>query len=877
MRRVLDRVLALFRRDRIVTDIDSELRHHRDLLAERLEREGHSREEATREAQRRLGNIAVLRDAGYDVRGGGAVERLLHDLRDAARMIRRRPGFTISAMAILSLGIGANTAMFSVAHAVLLEPLPYRDSERLVVIWNQYGANQTSNSAPDYFDRVEQSQRLESIAAFRPASFNLTTDSDPERLDGMLVTASFFPTLGVQPQAGRWFTADEDAPGRAATIVLSYGAWQRRFAGRQSAVGSTVTLNDRTYTIVGVMPDSFGLLFPGAEVWAPIAFTAEARSDQNRGNENLSVIARLKADTSLAQAREEMAAIAARMIDKVPERREFLINNKWGASVIPLREEYTGDLRLSVLVLFGGVLLVLLIACANVANLLLVRGAARVRELTLRAALGAGRRRIVRQLLAEHIGLAVAGGIPGVLIAWWGVAALARLGSDVSPLIANAGLNLTSLVFATGLMLFTGVVFGLIPALHLSRFDLREGLRDGARSAGSDVRYTPRTLLVLAEVAIAVVLLVSAGLLLRSFQNVSDVHPGFETANRLTFRIALPASRYGEADQRRAFHRSALDRIRLVPGVLAAGNVQSLPIAGTSDTSTIHVQGYEPPPGTGSLSAEYRMISPGYLQAMGIPLKRGRDVQETDDAAAPRVVLIDERTAQRFWPGQDPIGKRVGFNPTSWREVVGVVGAVHNRGLDIASREQLYVPYLQSAQPNTYYVIHAAGDVAALTPAIRAVLRDVDPRLPVFDVQTMEQRLSGSVAPRRLSAGLLVGFAVVAALLAAIGVYGVVAYLVRLRSREIGLRLALGARPARIFRDVVGRGMWPVAIGLSLGIAGAAAATRLLERLLFGVTPHDSATFAAVIASLAVVAFAACAIPALRAMRIDPIAALKEE
>jgi putative ABC transport system permease protein len=384
-------------------------------------------------------------------------------------------------------------------------------------------------------------------------------------------------------------------------------------------------------------------------------------------------------------------------------------------------------------------------------------------------------------------------------------------------------------------------------------------------------------LLVLAEVAVAVVLLIAAGLLLRSFQNVTDVHPGFETANRLTFRIALPASRYGEADQRRAFHRSALDRIRHLPGVVAAGNVQSLPIAGTADTSTIHVQGYDPPPGTASLSAEYRMISPGYLQAMGIPLKRGRDVQETDDAAAARVVLIDERTAQRFWPGQDPIGKRVGFNQTAWREVVGVVGAVRNRGLDVASREQLYIPYLQSAQPNTYYVVHASGEVSALTPAIRAVVRGVDPRLPVFDVQTMEQRLSGSVAPRRLSAGLLVAFAAVAGLLAAIGIYGVVSYLVRLRTREIGLRLALGANHGRIFRDVIGRGLWPVAIGLVVGIAGAAAATRLLERLLFGVTPHDAATFGAVIVGLAVVAFSACAIPALRAMKIDPIVALKEE
>jgi len=877
VRRLLHRVLALFRRNRIVSEIDDELRHHEQLLAERFEREGMASGDARREARRRLGNRAALRDAGYDVRGGGWIEALMHDLRDAVRMLRRRPGFTLAAVAILSLGIAASTAMFSLAYAVLAETLPYRDADRLVMIWNVYNGNQSSNSPPDYFDRVEQSRTLQSLAAFRPASFNLTGAGDPERLDGVLVTASFFPTMGVQPLHGRWLVPDDDAPGRADAVVLSDGAWRRRFGGQPGAVGSTIALNDRTYRIAGVMPERFSLLFPDADLWAPIAFTADDRADDNRGNENLSVIARLADGVSVARAQQEIAAIAARTIDRVADRRDFLVRNHWSGAVVPLREQYAGDVRPAVLVLFAGVLIVLLIACANVANLLLARGAARARELTIRAALGAGRRRIVRQLLAEHFVLAIAGGVPGVLLAWWGVRALGPLTRDVSPLMAQTTLNLPSLVFAAGLMLATGVTFGLVPAINLSRFNLRDGLKDGARTAGAGLRRGPRTLLVIAEVALAVVLLVSAGLLLRSLQQVRQVHPGFETADRLTFRLSLPASRYPDAEARRAFHRAALERVRQLPAVVAAGNVQSLPIAGTGDTATYHVEGYQAQPGAASLSAEYRMISPGYLRAMGIPLRRGRDVQETDAAGQPLVVLIDERTAERLWPGQDPIGKRVGFNPAAWRDVVGVVGPVRHRGLDVPGRDQIYIPYLQSAQPNTYYVVRAERDAEALIPGLRAVIRDVDPRLPVFDVQTMEARLGASVAPRRLSAGLLVSFAGAAALLAAIGIYGLLAYLVRLRTREIGLRLALGARRGRVFRDVVATGMAAVAIGLAIGIAGAAAATRLLERLLFGVTPHDASTFAAVAALVAMAAFTACAIPALRATRIDPAVTLRED
>ena len=866
-----------FGKRRIERELDAELRFHLDARVEELRAQGVAPAEARRRAQLELGGAEQVKENVREVRVGATLESIWQDVRYGARMLRRNPGFTTVAVLTLALGIGANTAIFSVVHAVLLEPLPYPDSDRLVMIWNTYGGNHSHNSPPDYFDRVEQSEMLESIAAYAPRTFNLTGQGEPLRLQGAGVTASFFTTLGVAPLHGRVFDAEEDSAERGDVVVLSHGAWLRQFGGDAAAVGSKIVLNDHSFTIAGVMPPRFALLFPEIDIWAPMAFAADARADSNRGNEYILVFGRMKPGVSLQQAGDEMKVIAASVLERVPARRDFLARANWSADIVPLREQHAGDIRPVVLVLFGAVFLVLLIACLNVANLLLARGTGRVRELTVRAALGAGRARLVRQLLVESLVLALTGGALGLLLAWWGVQLLVTAGAGLSPLVARAELNAAAMAFAAGLMLLTGLLFGAAPALRLSRLDIQEGLKDGSRAGSAASRTVTRKVLVVSEVALALVLLVAAGLLLRSFDRLWDVHPGYDPASRLTFRVALPASRYAEPAQRLAFAEQLLERIQRLPGVLAVGNVQSLPISGTRDTSTVHVEGYELPPGAANLSAEYRMISPDYLRAMGIPVLRGRNFRDTDHLAAPRVLLVDEKAAQRFWPGEDAVGKRMGFGPGQWREVVGVVGSVRNRGLDDPGMEQVYIPYLQSPTYSAYYVIHAQGDAAALVPSLRAELRGVDANLPLFDIRLMEERLAGSMAQRQLSTVLLAAFAGVALTLAAIGIYGVLAYAVRQRTREIGIRMALGAGRGQILRLVIGQGMTLALAGLALGVLGAAAATRLLERLLFGVTPHDPATFIAVAVLLAAVALLACWIPARRATRVDPMTALRYE
>jgi putative ABC transport system permease protein len=544
---------------------------------------------------------------------------------------------------------------------------------------------------------------------------------------------------------------------------------------------------------------------------------------------------------------------------------------------VPLREQYAGDVRPLVLLLFGAVSLVLLIACANVASLLLARHVGRTRELAIRSALGASRRRLARQLLVEHLLLSGMGGLCGVLLATWSTELLSDVGLGFSPLLARARLDASVLAFALGLTLVCGLLFGCIPALRASRPGLFDDLKASDRTARAGMRLTSRKALVVSEVALAVVLLVAAGLLIRSLQRLWQVRPGFEAASRLTFCVSLPQSRYAEASRRISFHQELLARLSALPSVVDAGTVQSLPLAGNRDTATVHVEGHEPPPGSPAPGCEYRMISPGYLRAMGIPLLRGRAFSDADGPNSPGVVLVDEHAAQRFWPGQDPIGKRLGFTVGRWREVVGVVGGVQNRGLDVAGQEQVYLPYAQSPQFHSFFVVHARGSPADVLAAARAQLRSVDASLPLFDVRTMEERSAASVAPRRLSMALLAGFAGVALALAAIGIYGVIAHTVRQRTREIGIRMALGARRARILRLVVGQGMALTLTGLALGMFGATAVTRLLERLLFGVRPHDPATFVAATLLLVVTALLACYLPARRATRIDPMIALRDE
>jgi len=762
-------------------------------------------------------------------------------------------------------------------HSALLAPLPYPDPDRLVMIWNQYEGKPSDNSPPDYFDRVEQSETLEHISAFRSASFNLTGEGEPERLEGAQVTASFFPTMGTQPSLGRVFVEEEDGPERGDVVVLSHGAWLRRFGGDRAAVGRIIRLNDRRFTILGVMPESFSLLFPSVELWAPMAFPPEMRADNQRGNENLLVMGRMKPGVTLGQTREEMATIAARVLDRVPSRREFLERANWSADAVSLHEQHAGDLRPLVMLLLGAVALVLLIANANVANLQLVRSAGRERELALRAAVGAGRGRIVRQLCVESLCLALVGGIPGVLVAAWGVQAFTASEIGSSPLLAQAQVNMPVLAFAFGLMLTTGLLFGLVPASALNRHNLHDALREGVRATPTSLGPLSRRALVVSEVAMALILVILAGLILQSFRRVLQVNPGFASDNRLTFQVSLPRSRYSQPQHLRQFHKETATRLAAIPGVVAVGTVQSLPIAGTGDTSTVHIEGRSLQTGEKPLSCEYRMISPDYLRAMSIPLLRGRGFLESDSAGRPLVVLISEEAARRYWPGGNAVGRRLSFGGENWREVVGVVATVRNRGLDLPGREQVYIPLAQNPLSRVFYVLHAQGTASNVIPAARATLRALDPDLPIYDIRTMEERLGISLLQRRLATSLLAGFAGAALLLSAIGIYGVISYTVRQGTRDIGIRVALGAQRGQVFRMVIGQGMALTALGLALGVAGAFAATRLLEQMLFEVRPHDAAAFTAGVVLLAAAAFLACWLPARRAMRVDPAIALRHE
>jgi len=627
------------RRKQAGRELDAELRFHIERRTQELQREGLSAEEARRRALVELGGTQQIKEEVRAMRTGIWLETVWQDVRYAARQLRKNPGFATVAILTLSLGIGATTSIFSVVRSVLLAPLPYSDPDRLVMIWNQYQGKPSHNASPDYFDRVEQSRTLENLAAFRSASFNLTGEGEPERLEGTLVTASFFRTLGTPPLIGRAFLEEEDRPERGDAVVLSHGAWQRRFGGKRSALGRSVRLNDRPFTVVGVMPESFSLLFPQVELWAPMAFPQEARSDKERGNESLLVVGRMKRGVSLRQTEEEMKAIAARVPETVPSRREFLTRANWSAEVVSLHEQHAGDLRPLVLMLFGSVVLVLLVASVNVANLQLVRGAGRKRELAVRAALGAGRGRILRQLCVENLCLAAMGAALGILLAWWGLQAVPLLALQESPLLGRTTMDAPVLLFALALTVVTGLLFGLAPALQSGRPEAHHALREGARGSAGAMRFLSRRALVVAEVAMALLLVVVAGLILQSFQRLLRVDPGFESSDRLTFRVSLPRSRYVGREQLQQFHKEAAARLAALPGVRAAGAVQSLPISGTRDTATIHVEGRPIQPGDKPFSCEYRMISPNYLRAMGIRLLRGRGFEESDAEGKPRVVL----------------------------------------------------------------------------------------------------------------------------------------------------------------------------------------------------------------------------------------------
>jgi predicted permease len=809
------------------------------------------------------------------------ITQMIKDIRYGIRTLLKRPGPTLVALVTLALGIGVNTAIFSAVDSVLLRPLPLKDPERVVSIWEQglkVGINQNEVAPANFFDLRNQNQVFEGIGAHGPQDINLTSDAEPERLNGELVTANVFAILGVEPALGRTFLQDEDRPGQHRVVVLSDGLWQRRFNRDSSILNRNITLNGESFTVVGVMPRGFFFPARETELWVPWAMEPEQAS--GRGDHYLRLVARLRPGTTIERANADVQSIAQRLSTEYPKTNEGL-----GFIVNSLHQDYVGDLRLPILILFAAVGLVLLIACANVANLLLAQATSRRREIAIRIALGARRWSIVRQLLVESLLLAATGGLLGVLAAVWGVEALAKFLPESLSKLENVSIDARVLLFTLGVSLLTALVFGGVPALLAARTKPGEILSDVARdTAGGTSGRHVRRLLVVSEVALAVVLLVGAGLLIRTFQFLRQVETGFTTENLLTMRVVLPMPKYAKPEVRRAFYDEVLHRVREIPGIESAGVITFLPLSFNGMNFSFSVEGHASPGDMKLPFALYRVVSPDYFRAMGITLQRGRFFDSRDSAESPPVILVNRRFAEEFWPGEDPTGKRLKIGPVDspnpWLTVVGVVGDVRQAGLYGEVRRDLYAPYAQDRRgfiaPRDL-VLRTKGDATSVAGAVRQAVWSVDKDQPISNVRTMDQVFAAAISRERFQALLLGLFAALALVLACVGLYGVISYAVAQRTHEIGVRMALGAKPGDVLRLVIRQGMVLTFAGLVVGIAVGVVATRVLSEMLYGVTATDPVTFIGVPVLLLVVAFLACYIPARRATRIDPLVALRYE
>ena len=807
------------------------------------------------------------------------MDTLFQDLRFALRGLLRRPGFTAAVVATLALGIGANAAIFSVVNAVLLRPLPYADPERLVMVWGRYpDFGRTGTSLPDFTDwRNGTTGTFEEMAALHSAPFNLTGLGEPEQLKADRVSANFFRTLGVRPMLGRGFLPEEERTGGDDdVVVLSHGFWQRRFAGDAGVVGRSIQLSGRPYTVIGIAPQGFRFLHD-VDLWAPARIDT-ASMMQRRRSEYLGVFGRLKPGVTVERAGSELAGVLERVAAEFPET-----NSRLQSEVVSMKEDLVGKVRPALLVFSGAVGLVLLIACANVANLLLARAAAREREVAVRVALGAARGRLVRQLLTESVLIALVGAAVGLLIAVWAVSAL-RAGSPegLLPRLGEVRVDPAVVAFSIALAIGTGLLFGLAPALRLASGTLHDSLKEGSRGAAGGAQTRFRNGLVLGEVAVAVVLLVGAGLLIRSFERLNRVDPGFKPERVLTYGVVLPRSRYGEIAQLPPVYTQLLERTRQIPGVQSVALSNDIPMQGAGYV-TFAIEG-RPQTTDGQVTEDVQpfSVTSDYFRTLGIPLRRGRLIEPQDVEGAPQVAVINEEMQRRYFVGRDPIGLRVTFGDpadtsSTWFTVVGVVGNVAQEGLTAKPYAQLYRPLMQAPQRGMWVTVRTAGEPSSVAGAARAALKAVDPDLPANDVRTMEDRISENIAQPRVSVALLGGFSSIALVLAAIGIYGVVSYTVVQRTREIGIRMALGARPEGVLRLVIGQGLVPVAAGVVLGLVLALAATRLMRSLLFGVSATDPLTFAFVALFLGLVALVATYFPARRATRVDPLEALRYE
>ncbi len=852
-------------RQRREEDLDREIRAHLELEAEEQQDSGLAAEEARYAAQRALGNATLVKEDVREMWGWSSLERLKQDLRYAARTLKKSPGFTSVALLALALGIGANTTIFSIVNGVLLRPLPFRDPDRIMMLDEKWLPRfpHFEATAWDFLSWREQSRAFGQMAAFADVAFNLTGDDRPERISGARVSANLSSLLGVDPVLGRSFTPEEDKDGNARLVLLGHNLWQRRFGGDPRVVGSAVRLNSVSFTVIGVMPPGFR--FPqDTEIWTPMGLTAK---DGESGH-FLWAIGRLKPGVTRTQAQAEMDMIMARL--QQPQ-------GVWSANVFPLMDYYVGEVRAALFVLLGAAGFVLLIACANVANLLLARASVRQKEISLRASLGASRGRIIQQLVTESMLLSLLGGTLGLLLASGGISAAKRLSPASIPRLDQVALDYPVLVFTFGLSAITGVLFGLAPALRLSRANLQECLKAGGRIGGAEMRNSARSALVVSEVALALVLLSGAGLLVKSFWRLLEVRPGFNPESVLAARINLPAVKYPEPHKQNEFVHQLLGRIQGLPGVRETAVSTSIPFSDVTDVG-IRIDRRAPGTPESGTAANYYAVTPRYLQAMGIPLMRGRFFTERDTLASQPVVIINEVMARRFFPKEDPIGKRLDISgPTYLREIVGVVGDVKQGGLRASKTPQVYEPFLQKPSNSFNVVLRAAGNPMHVAEAVRHEVLAIDKEQPVSNVRTMEELVARSVTQDRLSAFLLGLFAALALGLAAIGIYGVMAYLVTQRTHEIGIRIALGAHQRGILRLVLEQSLRMVLLGLGIGLAASLALTRVLGNLLYEVKPSDPLIFIAVFILLLDVALIAAFIPARRASRVDPMVALRYE
>jgi putative ABC transport system permease protein len=869
------------RRKHILEELDADIRDHIARETQDNIDRGMTPEEARYAAVRKFGNVTHVKEETRDVWSLLWLEQLLEDIRFGLRLVRKNPGFTAVAILTLALGIGANAAVFSVVYAVLLRPLPYKAPSGLIVLHETTPrVGDVSVSYQNFFDWRAASHTFVQMAAVQSVGFNLAGITQPETINGDAVSPNFLSMMGIRPFLGRDFDASEEKAGTAPVLLLSYSLWQSHLGGDPNVVGKTITLDGRSFTIVGVLPPNYRSL-DMTDVMLPIGVWATDNSEaiKERGDRgDMVVIGRLGPGVALGQARAEMEGIAARLAKEYPAS-----NDQFSVTLQPIRQAFVGDMKTAILVLFGAVLFVLLIACANVANLFLVRGASRTKEIALRIAFGASRGRIIRQMLTESFILACFGGVVGVALALGGIRGMAQL--IPADMLSGATVNLNSavLVFVAGVVALAAFIFGLAPALHSTKPDVQSELKEGGRtSSGGVAQNRLRGALAVAEISLALILLIGAGLMMKSLYRLLEVDPGFRPARVLTMGMDLRAQQYSQDPAVLNFWQQLIDRVSALPGVQSAAVGSAIPLTNSHGRSDITIEGMALPTPGNYPHPDVHVVSPEYVATLGIPLLRGRTFTDQDNEKAPLAGMINAMVAHRFFPNEDPIGKRFMFghpssDPPKWYTIVGVVSDTRLYGLANPARLEVYLPFRQNPRNSMALVVKSGANPASLTSAVREVVQSIDKDQPVFAISTMEELVRNSVATRRMTLVLLGLFSGLALILGAIGIYGVISYSVAQRTHEIGIRMALGAPRGDVFRLVVGEGLKLAGVGIAIGIAAAFGLARLMSSLLYGISATDFETFMGVAVLLALVALLACYVPARRAMRVDPTVALRYE